>query len=94
MFIGLNPSTADETKDDPTIRRCINYAKRWGYSGLCMTNLFALRATKPAVMKANPGPVGRENDYQIQENITKHEYECEAYIPDWRDPEADIYYDR
>lgn len=47
MFVGLNPSTADETQDDPTIRRCINYAKGWGYAALCMTNIFAFRATDP-----------------------------------------------
>ena len=52
MFIGLNPSTADETNDDPTIRRCIGYARDWGYGGLCMTNLFAFRATLPKNMKA------------------------------------------
>ncbi|HHC7270859.1 TPA: DUF1643 domain-containing protein [Vibrio parahaemolyticus] len=39
MFVGLNPSTADETEDDPTIRRCIYFAKSWGYGGLCMANL-------------------------------------------------------
>lgn len=62
MFIGLNPSTADETQDDQTIRRCIGFAKRWGYGALCMTNLFAFRATDPRVMKGHPKPVGDEND--------------------------------
>lgn len=62
MFVGLNPSTADETNDDPTIRRCIAYAKEWGYSGLCMTNIFAFRATDPDVMKAVNDPIGPEND--------------------------------
>lgn len=47
MFIGLNPSTADKTADDPTIRRCIGFARSWGYGALCMTNLFAFRATDP-----------------------------------------------
>lgn len=47
-FIGLNPSTADENIDDPTIRRCIGFAKRWGYGRLLMLNLFAYRATKPS----------------------------------------------
>lgn len=47
MFIGLNPSTADESKDDPTIRRCIRFAKDWGYGGLLMMNAFAFRATDP-----------------------------------------------
>jgi len=62
MFIGLNPSTADETADDPTIRRCIGYTKAWGYSALCMTNLFAYRATDPRAMKAQINPVGPEGD--------------------------------
>ena len=62
MFVGLNPSTADETNDDPTIRRCVRFAQSWGYSALCMTNLFAYRATKPEDMKAAPEPLGFEND--------------------------------
>lgn len=62
MFVGLNPSTADETQDDPTIRRCIAFAKSWGYAGLCMTNLFAFRATDPKDMLAQGDPVGDEND--------------------------------
>lgn len=67
MVIGLNPSTADETKDDPTIRRCIDFAKRWGFGALCMTNLFAWRDTKPANMKKAADPVGSENDHWLQE---------------------------
>lgn len=62
MIIGLNPSTADETEDDPTIIRCINFAKSWGYGGVCMANLFAYRATKPSDMKASSDPIGTEND--------------------------------
>jgi len=62
MFVGLNPSTADETQDDPTIRRCIAFAKAWGYAGLCMTNLFAFRAKDPEEMKRAPDPVGVDND--------------------------------
>jgi len=50
-FIGLNPSTADESKDDPTIRRCMGFARDWGYGGIYMTNLFALRATHPEELK-------------------------------------------
>lgn len=61
-FIGLNPSTADETEDDPTIRRCIGFAKAWGYGGLIMANLFAYRATFPSDMKAAPDPIGSGND--------------------------------
>lgn len=62
MVIGLNPSTADETQDDPTVRLCIGYAKRWGFGALCMTNIFAWRETSPDIMKAQPSPVGVDND--------------------------------
>jgi hypothetical protein len=65
MFIGLNPSTADETKDDPTIRRCVAFAKAWGYGGLFMTNLFAFRATDPADMKRAADPYGWDNDHTL-----------------------------
>lgn len=51
-FIMLNPSTADDVFDDATIRRCVGFAKRWGYSGLVVTNLFAYRATQPKDLKA------------------------------------------
>lgn len=49
--IGLNPSTADADKDDPTIRKCVGFAKQWDCGGLLMLNLFAWRATKPADLK-------------------------------------------
>lgn len=67
MFIGLNPSTADEQQNDPTIRRCIGFAKAWGYGALCMTNLFAFRATDPRDMKAAEFPIGgHENDLALR----------------------------
>lgn len=47
LFIMLNPSTADADQDDPTIRRCIGYAKAWGHGGLLVGNLFPYRATDP-----------------------------------------------
>lgn len=62
QFIGLNPSTADEVANDPTVRRCINYARAWGFDRMVMTNLFAFRATDPKVMKAFSRPVGGNND--------------------------------
>lgn len=61
QWIGLNPSTADEIQDDPTIRRCIAFSKAWGYGAMCMTNLFAWRATKPSDMLKAFSPVGLEN---------------------------------
>ena len=65
LFIGLNPSTADEVEDDPTIRRCLAFARRWGYGSLCMANLFAYRATRPAELKAATAPVGPRNDHWL-----------------------------
>lgn len=65
QFIGLNPSTADETKDDHTIRRCRNFARRWGYLAMCMTNLFAFRATDPRAMLKAADPVGPQNDKHL-----------------------------
>jgi len=66
MFIGLNPSTADETTDDPTIRRCVGFARAWGYDALCMVNLFAYRATNPADMEKDVEPIGTYNDYTLK----------------------------
>ena len=61
MFIGLNPSTADENIDDPTVRRCKSFAGNWGYGGLCMTNIFAYRSTNPHNLY-NCEPIGVENN--------------------------------
>ena len=60
-FVCLNPSTADEEKDDQTIRKCIGYAKNWGYGGMYMTNIYAFRATNPKKMIVANNPVGPEN---------------------------------
>ncbi|WP_430233913.1 DUF1643 domain-containing protein [Nitrosomonas communis] len=65
MFIGLNPSTADEVNNDPTVRRCINYAVKWGYAAMYMSNIFAFRATDPAVMMKHDEPIGCENDQYL-----------------------------
>lgn len=64
-FIMLNPSTADADIDDPTIRRCIEFAKREGAGGLVVVNLFALRATDPKELINHPDPVGPDNAYEI-----------------------------
>ena len=64
-FLMLNPSTADETVNDPTVTRAERFARRWAYGGLIVTNLFAFRATDPQVMRAAADPVGPENDAAI-----------------------------
>lgn len=65
-FIGLNPSTAGETTNDPTVRRCIGFAQAWGFDGMVMLNAFAFRATDPKVMKLASDPVGMANDDAIR----------------------------
>lgn len=67
VFIGLNPSTADQDGPDPTVRRCVAFAKAWGYGGLLMLNLFAFRATEPRDMKATTDPVGPDNSRWLLE---------------------------
>lgn len=67
FFVGLNPSTADELQDDPTIRRVVGYARAWGFGGIIMGNLFALRSTDPAVLDKAPEPVGPQNDLHLCE---------------------------
>jgi hypothetical protein len=66
-FIGLNPSTADENTDDPTIIRCVNFAKSWGYGGIYMTNLFAYRSTDPKKIKKVDHPIGNENNQYLKD---------------------------
>lgn len=70
-FIGLNPSTADELEDDPTIRRCIGFAKSWGYGSLLMLNLFGLRSTDPKKLYTVNNPVGGANDFQIHRGFIR-----------------------
>ncbi len=72
LFIMLNPSTADESANDPTVAKCIRYAQRWGCGGIQVCNLFAFRATlEPAVMKASANPVGPDNDRFILDAAQK-----------------------
>lgn len=66
-FLLLNPSTADAERDDPTIRRCIAYARQWGFGSLHVVNLFAYRATNPRDLLAAPDPVGPDNDAHLLE---------------------------
>ncbi len=62
LFICLNPSTADAVQDDPTLRRCMGFARAWGYGGVKLGNLFAYRATNPKELLAAADPVGPENN--------------------------------
>lgn len=67
MFLCLNPSTADAEIEDNTSRVCINYARRWGYGGLLIGNLFAYRSTDQSALYKVEDPVGPENDKWLKE---------------------------
>lgn len=62
VWVMLNPSTADEEELDPTLRRCRDYSKRWGYGKMWIGNLFAVRSPDPSILKEHDEPVGPEND--------------------------------
>jgi hypothetical protein len=70
-FIMLNPSRADATVDDPTIRRCIGFAQHWGYGSLEVVNLFAYRTSNPARLKQMRDPIGPENDHYLKQAIQR-----------------------
>lgn len=71
LFVMLNPSKADGVTDDPTIRRCIRFADSWGFGGLVVVNLFAMRSTDPSVLVAcgsrTAAGGGPANDVKILE---------------------------
>lgn len=69
VFIMLNPSTADAEQDDPTIRRCIDFARRWDCGGIRVVNVFAFRATDPKELCKVKDPIGPDNFMYIKEAI-------------------------
>src|SRR5690348_7021805 len=75
-FILLNPSTADERLDDPTIRRCIGFARSLGYPALVLGNLFALRSTDPRALRSAFDPIGPGNN----EALLSISAECDGRI--------------
>ncbi|HEX7157012.1 MAG TPA: DUF1643 domain-containing protein [Burkholderiaceae bacterium] len=62
LFVMLNPSTADAKADDPTIRRCVDFARRWGFGSIAVGNLFAFRTPSPRALRRAVAPVGPRND--------------------------------
>lgn len=73
VFLLLNPSTATEVVDDPTIRRCIDFARRWGYDALTILNAYALRSTDPKGLWRVVDPVGPGNDAAIAAELARPE---------------------
>lgn len=64
-WVMLNPSTADANVNDQTIKRCMFYSRTWGYKGIAVVNIFALRATEPKVLITDLDPVGPLNDEHV-----------------------------
>lgn len=70
VAILLNPSTADADVSDPTVTRVIDFATHWGYGGLILANIFALRATDPKELKQADDPVGEYNNFYLDRLFT------------------------
>ena len=79
LFICLNPSTADAIADDPTIRRCIGFARSWGFGSFYMGNLFAFRTANPDALYEATDPVGVDNDKWLLELSVK----CQKVVFAW-----------
>jgi hypothetical protein len=78
-FIGLNPSTADEINDDPTVRRCIGFARRWGFGGMYMLNVFGYRSTNPRALRTAADPIGPRNDTVMRATCRR----CNMVVACW-----------
>lgn len=79
MFLMLNPSKADAVRNDPTVRRCMNWAQRWGFRELIVGNLFALRSTDPDALYTVAEPVGAAND----EHLLREAVAAELVVCGW-----------
>jgi hypothetical protein len=71
LWVLLNPSTADERADDPTLRRCTAFSRAWGYGGVEIANLFAFRTPHPQQLRQPSDPVGSENDRYLVAGATR-----------------------
>lgn len=88
LWVMLNPSTADAYKDDPTIRRCVGFAKAMGYTGILVGNLYALRSPNPKALRRPPGwidVVGPENNRWLRKLASR----AERVICAWGQPGPD-----
>jgi len=66
LWVMLNPSTADASTDDPTLRRCLALSRDWGFGAVSVANLFAWRATDPRELGIAPDPVGAHNELVLR----------------------------
>lgn len=86
-FVMLNPSTADANDNDPTIRRCMTFARGEGFAGISVVNLFAFRATNPDALRSVRDPVGPDNDEFLIQELRRNRKVVAAWgaVPMWRD---------
>jgi hypothetical protein len=90
MFVMLNPSTADALKDDPTIRRCMNFAKNWGYGSIKVGNIFAFRSSNPKDLKVPSTELDYFHADQNAQYLNKMAYESKTVICAWGNPPIDF----
>jgi hypothetical protein len=83
VWVMLNPSTATEAQDDPTIRKCRGFARRWGYADVAIVNLFAWRSTDPAALGRVEDPVGDFNDRAIRQALARTSKGCGLVVAAW-----------
>jgi hypothetical protein len=79
VFIGVNPSTADATVDDATIRKCCGFARRWGFDRMHMVNLCAFRATDVRELGRVQDPIGPDTDRHLREVFAG----ADLIVPAW-----------
>ena len=79
LWICLNPSTADATENDATVRKVIGFSRRWGFAHARIVNLFALRSRDPKALKTHPEPIGPRNDDRIINEV----YGASAIVLAW-----------
>ncbi|WP_038015682.1 DUF1643 domain-containing protein [Synechococcus sp. PCC 7335] len=68
-FVMLNPSQADASRDDPTLRACMQFAQRWEYAALDVVNLFGYRTPHPTKLKQVDDPIGDQNDRYLRQAV-------------------------
>lgn len=83
MFIGLNPSTANETDDDPTIRRVKRFAFDWGYGGVYMMNLFPLISTDPTILTEFYDALHEGEDIENMRHLLDTARKCKDIVFAW-----------
>lgn len=91
LFVMLNPSKADALQDDPTIRRCIDFAKRWGYGGIMVGNIFPHRATNPKDLLHLTGTdESKKHSLINKEHVFAMANECEKVVYAYGNPPVDF----